>query len=119
MTDREILGRMTVDELRVMIGTKMPANDLAPFTGESLAKVFVLDGPVQGKLVEQILEQEGIPFLLQSHRDTAYDGLFIPTRGWGMVITREQDAAQARETIEAVLAAEHEGQEPKGQEDDE
>lgn len=119
MTDREILGKMTMDELRVLIGTTMSADDLAPFTGEPLAKVFVLEGPVQGKLVEQILEQEGIPFLLQSHQDTAYDGLFTATRGWGMVITREQDAAQALGTIEAVLAAEHEGEEPEEKEDEE
>ncbi len=111
MTDKDTLGRISIDELKVLFGTKLSDDDLAPFTGKALAKVFTLDGPVQTRLIEQILEQEGIPFLIQSHRDTAYDGIFTGARGWGTVITSEADGERTRAVIKAVLEAEYEGEE--------
>lgn len=111
MSDNETLGRLTIDELKVLIGTKLSDDDLAPFTGKALSKAFILDGPVQTRLVEQILDQDGIPFLIQSYRDTAYDGLFTPTMGWGAVITTEADGEKARALIQSVLAAEYDGEE--------
>ncbi len=104
MSDNETLGRLTIDELKVLIGTKLSDDDLAPFTGKALSKAFVLEGSVQAQLVEQILDQEGIPFLIQSYRDTAYDGIFTATMGWGAVITREADGEKARAIIQEVLA---------------
>ncbi len=111
MSNNTTLGRMTIDELKVLIGTKFSDDDLAPFTGTALSKAFILDGPVQTRLVEQILQQEGIPFLIQSHRDTAYDGIFTGVLGWGAVITREDDGEKAREIIKTVLEAQYEGEE--------
>ena len=110
MSDDKTLGRMTIDEMKVLIGTKLSDDDLAPFTGKALSKAFILDGPVQTRIVEQIMEQEGIPFLIQSHRDTAYDGLFTGVRGWGAVITSEEDGEKARAVIKAVLESEYEGE---------
>lgn len=115
MSDNEVLGRMTIDELKVLIGTKFSDDDLAPFTGKALAKAFIIEGPVQARLVEQILEQEGIPFLIQSYRDTAYDGIFTGVRGWGAVITREEDGAKLSEVIQTVLDTQYEGE---GEDDD-
>ena len=111
MSENETLGRLTMDELKVHFGTKLSEDDLAPFTGKALSKAFVLEGAVQAQLVEQILDQEGIPFLIQSYRDTAYDGIFTPTMGWGAVITREADGEKARAIIQEVLATEYDGEE--------
>ena len=110
MSENETLGRITMDELKVLFGTKLSEDDLAPFTGKALSKAFILEGSVQAQLVEQILEQEGIPFLIQSHRDTAYDGIFTGVRGWGTVITREADGERARGIIKAVLEARYDGE---------
>ena len=95
------LGEVSLDELKTLIGYK--ESEVAAFSGKALARVFTTTNPVQGDYLVGILEQEDIPALYQSFRDTAYDGLFIPSRGYGTIITLEDDAYQARAIIEAVV----------------
>ncbi len=48
-------------------------------------KADVLDNEVEARLLSSLLEEEGIPHYLRSYRDSAYDGIFLPERGWGHV----------------------------------
>ena len=48
-------------------------------------KVCDLEDEVQAQLLKGELEDRDIPHLVVSHRDTAYDGLFQATQGWGHV----------------------------------
>lgn len=98
----ETLGELTLDELKSLFGYE--ATDLAPFSGKPLAKVHTCQNRVQGDFLVGILDQEGIPALHQSTKDTAYDGLFQPQWGFGFVITRHEDAHRAQTIIESVLA---------------
>lgn len=52
---------------------------------EEFEKVATLDDEVEAQLLEDALEERDIPHLIVSHRDTAYDGLFQATQGWGHV----------------------------------
>ena len=105
MGDKEILGKTTLDELRILAGTKLSDGDIRLFENRPLSRVYTLDNQVQAQLVRQVLEQAGIPFMLKSNKDTAYDGLFTQTLGWGEVITLESDALRAQDTIRSVLEA--------------
>ncbi len=95
------LGRVSLEELKKFIGYKESEHDA--FHGKSLARVYTLDNRVQGDYLVGILEEEGIQALFQSSRDTAFDGIYAGTQGFGQIITAEADAQRARTVIEAVL----------------
>ncbi len=48
-------------------------------------KILVLDNDVQAQLLGSILTERGIPHLISSYYDSAYDGLFQRGKGWGHV----------------------------------
>jgi hypothetical protein len=52
---------------------------------EKLEKIAVLDNEVQAELVDSVLSERGIPHVMRSYHDSAYDGLFQGQGGWGHV----------------------------------
>lgn len=50
----------------------------------------VVDTRFEADRVSQTLNEAGIPFLIQSFHDTAYDGLYIFQKGWGAVLVPEE-----------------------------
>jgi len=97
----EKLGALTLKELKSLVG--YGDSEVAPFSGKPLARVHLVENPVEGDFLVGVLEQEGIPALFQTFRDTAFDGIFQPQRGFGVIITTEEDAHRARTLIESVL----------------
>jgi hypothetical protein len=70
-----------------------------------LARVHILGNEIEAQVLKDVLEHEGIDAIIQSYRDLAFDGLFIPQRGWGCILTRFEDSKRAVEAIQAALAA--------------
>jgi hypothetical protein len=52
---------------------------------DKLEKIAVLDNEVQAELLDSVLEERGIPHLMQCYHDSAYDGIFQTHAGWGHV----------------------------------
>ena len=69
-----------------------------------LTRVFVLDNEIQAQVIHGLLESDNIPHNVECYRDLAYDGLFQATRGWGAIVTRQEDAARALALIEQAIA---------------
>ena len=46
-------------------------------------KILVLNNQVEAKLLESILHERDIPFLIRTYYDSAYDGLWQAQSGWG------------------------------------
>ena len=67
--------------------------------GENFKKVAVAENKFEADLISQTLQQEGIPCLVRSYHDTAYDGIFIPQKGWGGVMVPEELAEKASAII--------------------
>ncbi len=65
-------------------------------------KAGTVENRFEGDRVTQALQEAGIPFLMKSFLDTAYDGLYIPQKGWGMVMVPEKDKAEAERIIDEV-----------------
>jgi hypothetical protein len=91
---------ITASALDFLGGTQI---DQLPNTGP-LTRVFVLDNEIQAQVIHGLLEADNIPHNVECYRDLAYDGLFQATRGWGAIITRQEDAARAMALIEQALA---------------
>lgn len=56
----------------------------------NFVKIFVVENKFEADLVSQALQEEGIPVMLKRFSDTAYDGLYIPQKGWAAVMIPEE-----------------------------
>ena len=52
---------------------------------ENLKKILVLENDVEAQLIDSVLTERGIPHIMRSYHDTAMDGIFQVTKGWGHV----------------------------------
>ena len=62
-------------------------------------KAGVVESRFEGDRVSQALDEAGIPFLMKSFLDTAYDGLYILQKGWGAVMVPENFKEEAGKVI--------------------
>ncbi|MCJ7785875.1 MAG: hypothetical protein MUP41_18240, partial [Desulfobacterales bacterium] len=58
-------------------------------------KAGTVENRFEGDRISQVLHEAGIPFLIKSFLDTAYDGLYIPQKGWGIVMVSKKDKEEA------------------------
>ena len=65
-------------------------------------KVGTVENRFEGDRISQVLQEAGIPFLIKSFLDTAYDGLYIPQKGWGVVMVPEKNREGAKRLISDV-----------------
>jgi hypothetical protein len=65
---------------------------------ESYTKILVLRNEVEAHLMEQALTSQGIPHLVRSYHDSAYNGLFQTQKGWGHI----EAPADRKEEIKAI-----------------
>ena len=52
---------------------------------ENTEKILVLENQIEAKLMEEILTDKDIPFIIRSYHDSAYDGLWQMQSGWGHI----------------------------------
>jgi hypothetical protein len=52
---------------------------------ERFEKIIILDNEVQAEVVDSVLTARGIPHIMQSYHDSALDGLYQGSRGWGHI----------------------------------
>jgi len=64
-------------------------------------KIAVVENEIEAVLLRSELDERRIPHIVQSHYDSAYDGLFQYSGGWGHV----EGPAEHRDEILAVLLA--------------
>jgi hypothetical protein len=66
---------------------------------ENFKKITVAENKFEADLIAQTLQQEGIPCIIRSYHDTAYDGIFIPQKGWAAVMVPEEEEEKAGDII--------------------
>ena len=50
---------------------------------EQYKKILILENQIEAQRLSSILDEEGIPHVVRSYYDSAYDGIFQSQRGWG------------------------------------
>ena len=70
---------------------------------DKLVRVVVLSSRFEADLVEDALKREGVPHLIQGYEETAYNGIFIPQKGWGALLVPEGMKKTALAVIEPLL----------------
>ena len=61
-----------------------------------------IDNRFEGDRVSRALEEAEIPYMIKSFLDTAYDGLYVPQKGWGRVMVPEEFYNQAERIVTEV-----------------
>ncbi|HUS87455.1 MAG TPA: DUF2007 domain-containing protein [Bacteroidales bacterium] len=46
-------------------------------------KILTLENEIEALRIKDILDSEGIPHIIRTYHDSAYDGLFQGQHGWG------------------------------------
>ena len=67
-----------------------------------MIKVTTLENRFEEDTVAEALKREDIPFLIRRYSDTAYDGLFIPQKGWATVMVPADFEERAKAVIEKI-----------------
>jgi hypothetical protein len=79
-------------------------------------KAGTIENRFEGDRISHALQEAGIPFLIKSFLDTAYDGLYIPQKGWGVVMVSEKNRETAERLITEVKKTfKEEGEDETGQ----
>ena len=65
----------------------------------NFVKILVVENKFEADLVSQALQGEGIPVLLKRFSDTAYDGLYIPQKGWAAIMIPEEFKALGERVV--------------------
>ena len=65
-------------------------------------KAGVVENRFEGDRISQSLQEAEIPFMIKSFLDTAYDGLYVPQKGWGIVLVPEGFVDEAESIISEV-----------------
>lgn len=50
--------------------------------------------------LKSLLKEHGIPAIIISFQDTAYDGIYQAQYGWGTIRVEEKDLAEAQKIVE-------------------
>lgn len=53
-------------------------------------KIAVLDNLVEAQILDSMLNEQEIPHMMKTYHDSAYDGLFQASKGWGHVEAPEK-----------------------------
>jgi hypothetical protein len=69
---------------------------------ERFKKIAVLRNEIEALCLRGDLEARGVPHMIQSYYDLAYDGLFQATRGWGHVAAPVERADEILEILDAI-----------------
>jgi len=65
-------------------------------------KVGTVENRFEGDRISQALGEAGIQFLIKSFLDTAYNGLYIPQKGWGVVMVSEKNKEEAERLVSEI-----------------
>lgn len=82
---------------------------------DRLKKIAVLDNMAQALALESMLEGQGIPHVMKSYDDSAYDGIFQFQQGWGHIEASEDHESEILKLLGDLRT--HEGTGPKGKAD--
>ncbi len=61
-------------------------------------KIITFKNELEARRMEPVLKEQRIPYLIISYRDTAYDDLWQPQKGWGHL----EAPGDFREIIESI-----------------
>ncbi len=69
---------------------------------DEFEKILVLATEVEAELMHNLLTERGIPHILKNYHDSALDGLFQSTKGWGHLEAPVKYQAEIRAILDDI-----------------
>jgi len=69
---------------------------------EEFLPVKTAEDQFAAEVFRDALEKEGIPVIVRSFSETSFDGIFIPQKGWGLILVPKEFCNRARQIILSV-----------------
>lgn len=66
---------------------------------EEFMPVKTVEDQFAAEVIRDALEKEGIPVMVRSFSDTSFDGIYIPQKGWGMILVPAEFRLKAENLI--------------------
>lgn len=66
---------------------------------EVFVKIATLENQFEADTFKDALEKEKIPVMIRTFHDTAYNGIYIPQKGWGIILVPQEYKAKAQSII--------------------
>lgn len=57
---------------------------------DRIVNILTLNNAIEANLLDGLLNEKGIPHVIRSHHDSAYDGLWQMQSGWGQLDAPEE-----------------------------
>jgi len=70
-----------------------------------MIRLTTLENRFEADLITEVLTVEGIGFVLRTYEDTAYDGLFVTQKGYGVLLVNEEDETMALDLVREIRAS--------------
>jgi hypothetical protein len=61
---------------------------------DEFKKIAVLENMVEAQVLDSMLSEQEIPHLMRTYHDSAYDGVFQMSKGWGHVEALEEHSEE-------------------------
>jgi hypothetical protein len=71
---------------------------------DDFKKIAVLDNIIEAQLLDSMLNEQEIPHMMKSYHDSAYNGLFQMSKGWGHVEAPEEYTRDILSLLDALRA---------------
>ncbi|MCX7029639.1 MAG: hypothetical protein NTU62_05910 [Spirochaetes bacterium] len=65
-----------------------------------ISRMVTLRNEVEASIMKAELERRGIPHVIRSFHDSAYDGLYQMQKGWGVIEADEEHRREIEEVYE-------------------
>ncbi len=65
-----------------------------------ISRMVTLRNEVEASIMKAELERRGIPHVIRSFHDSAYDGLYQMQKGWGVIEADEEHRGEIEEVYE-------------------
>ncbi len=70
-------------------------------------KILIIKNQVEASLLDEILKERGIPHIIRSYHDLAYDGLWQTPTAWGQLDAPEEFKEQILKLYEEMSLPEN------------
>jgi hypothetical protein len=68
-------------------------------TAEEFLPVKTAEDQFAAEVFRNALEEEGVPVIVRSFSETSFDGIFIPQKGWGLILVPKEFFDRAQQII--------------------
>jgi len=94
-------------------GPWLPDRTTQAMNADRYVKIAVLENEIEAQVVAAVLADHGLPHLIRSYHDTAYDGLFQFQLGWGELRAPQSEKREILELLENIRDQDRMGPPPE------